>query len=523
MRTPLGRFHGGIHPPEQKDTRDFPILSYENHGLVVIPLNQGIRAVNRPIVNVGDQVHLGQRLSACNNPLSVPIHAPCNGIVTAIENRPYTHPSGLSSMTIVLQASDELTHVVQPRPVDELLSGLSREEVVNRIRTAGIIGLGGAGFPTAPKLRNGTQHAPQTLILNGMECEPRITCDDRLMREQPDAIIHGIEILHHLLQPNEILVGIEDNKPEAIAAMRQAASESKVPIEVVQCPTVYPSGGEKQLIQILTGKEVPSGGLPHQIGILCQNVATAHAIYYALLGQPLTHRVVTVTGSAVTRPGNYHVAIGTPILELLHHCGADDEIQVTVGGPMMGFPLRSLESPITKTVNCLIVEPRTKRPQQSRNCIRCASCSDACPVNLLPQQLFWAAQGRNFDDAESLNLFDCIECGCCSYVCPSKIPLVDYYRHAKGVIRNQRQEQKKAEQSRKRHEFRDARLQREKEEKARKLAAKKAALKAKEKRAKEDGKSDKQAAIQAAIERAKAKKAANSKEAPPSAPPASEQ
>ncbi len=514
-------FHGGIHPPQQKElTRDLPIIPFRNRGEVVISLNQGIRAVNRPIVQIGDQVTKGQRLSECFNPLSVPVHAPCNGTVIAIEERPFTHPSGLKSPAIVLQATGCGPDTIDSRTVTQLLEGLSDEEIVSRIRMAGVIGLGGAGFPTAPKLRSGTAANINTLILNGMECEPRITCDDRLMRERPDEIIKGIEVLNHLLKPQQILVGIEDNKPEAIAAMKHAANESPLAITIVTCPTLYPSGGEKQLIQILTGKEVPSGKRAYQIGILTQNVATAAAVYHAIVGHPLTHRVVTVTGNGVSKPGNYEVAVGTPIEELIQVCGAVSSVSVKLGGPMMGFSLKDLKSPLTKITNCLIVEPATDKPDQNptRNCIRCAACSDVCPAKLLPQQLFWAAQSRNFDDCDALHLFDCIECGCCNYVCPSKIPLVDYYRHAKGVLRNQQQEQQKAEYARKRHEFRDARLQREKEEKARKLAEKKAALKAKEAKQKAEGgqnsneKDSKKAAIEAAVARAKAKKASQQRQ-----------
>lgn len=514
MRQVLHTFHGGIHPPEQKElTRDLPITPFQNRGEVVISLNQGIRAVNRPIVQIGDQVTKGQRLSECFNPLSVPVHAPCDGTVIAIEDRPFTHPSGIKSPAIVLQATGSVHEDRELKPVSELLDGITTEEIVTRIRMAGVIGLGGAGFPTAPKLRSATQKTIETVILNGMECEPRITCDDRLMRERPEEIIRGAEIIDHLLHPKQILIGIEDDKPEAIAEMEQAASRSTSTIEIVRCPSLYPSGGEKQLIQILTGKEVPSGMRAYQIGILMQNVATAASIYRAMMGQPLTHRIVTVTGSGVARPGNYEVAIGTPIEELLKDCCDHEEISVTLGGPMMGFSLKDLKSPLTKITNCLIVEPSKPltTKQTVRNCIRCAACSDVCPAKLLPQQLFWAADARNFEDAESLHLMDCIECGCCNYVCPSQIPLVDYYRHAKGVLRNQQQEKIKAEQARKRYEFRDARLQHEKEEKARKLAAKKAALKAKEAKQKaagdNNGKDDKKAAIEAAIARAKAKKA----------------
>ncbi len=514
MLRPLHRFHGGIHPQEHKElTRDRSIETVPLPDEVVVTLHQGVGSVNRSIVSVGDRVEQGQRLSECFNPISVPIHSPCSGTVTAIEKRPFPHPSGMEDQAIVIHRSDDRsspTGAEEKQELSSLLQQLSPEEIVTRIRMSGVIGLGGAGFPTSVKIRTGTQLPIKTLIINGMECEPYITCDDVLMREEATEIIHGIEILDHLLKPEEILVGIEDNKPEAVEAMRAAAALSSSRIEIITAPTRYPSGGERQLIKILTGREVPSGGRPHDISILCQNVATASSIYHALIGEPLTERLVTVTGNGVERPGNYRVAVGMAIDELLRLCGISDEnVRITVGGPMMGFPLLNRGSPITKTVNCLIIQKGSTlpTPPARRNCIRCAACSDACPALLLPQQLYWAAQSRDFERTEALNLFDCIECGCCNHVCPSHIPLVEYYRHAKGVLRSQEHEQRKADRARNRHEFRDARLLREKEEKARKLAKKRAALKAKEKRGDSDG-GDKKEAIRAAIERAKAKRAA---------------
>lgn len=522
MIRPLHKFHGGIHPPDAKLlTRDKTVLPGPFASELVISLNQGIGAINRPTVSVGDSVQKGQRLSECFHPLSAPVHAPCNGTVTAIEMRPFTHPSGMENMAIVIKSgSDNMTDSVATESVDlkQILNDLSTEDIVTRIRMAGVIGLGGAGFPTSTKIRTGTQSRIKTLIINGMECEPYITCDDRLMQESSDEIIHGIEVIDHLLKPDEIMVGIEDNKPEAIMAMKEAAARSSSSIDIMTTPTLYPAGGEKQLIKILTGKEVPSGGYTSDLSILSQNVATAQAIYHAMLEKPLTHRLVTVTGDGVAKPGNYKVAIGTPIKTLLDSCIVNDEpTEITVGGPMMGFKLKTVESPIIKTVNCLIVQKKSSlpTPPKIRNCIRCAACSDACPVSLLPQQLYWASQSRDFEKSDQLHILDCIECGCCNYVCPSNIPLVDYYRHAKGVLRSQQREQKKSDEARKRHEFRDARLLREKEEKAKKLAKKRAALKAKQN--KEEGKSgdvdNKKEAIRAAIDRAKARKLKNRKSA----------
>jgi len=515
----LHKFHGGIHPADNKSlTRSEPVLPGPVPPEVIISLNQGIGAVNRPLVSVGDKVKKGERLSECFHPLSAPVHAPCSGVVTAIEMRPFTHPSGMDNLAIVIKSeSDNNADPVATDTVDlkQILNNLSAEEIVTRIRMAGVIGLGGAGFPTSTKIRTGTKSSIRTLIINGMECEPYITCDDRLMQESADEIIHGIEVIDHLLQPQEIMVGVEDNKPEAIMAMKTAAAASSASIDVVTIPTLYPSGGEKQLIKILTGREVPSGGYPNDLSVLSQNVATAQAIYHAILEQPLTHRLVTVTGNGIAKPGNYKVAIGTPIKTLLDSCFINDEpVEITVGGPMMGCKLQTADSPIIKTVNCLIVQKSSAlpTPPEIRNCIRCAACSDACPASLLPQQLYWASQSRDFDKTGELHIFDCIECGCCNHVCPSNIPLVDYYRHAKGVLRTQQREKGKSEEARKRHEFRDARLLREKEEKAKKLAAKRAALKAKKNKDSEKSGDDstKKEAIRAAIERAKAKKMANS-------------
>lgn len=519
MITPLYKYHGGIHPAEEKSlTRSEPVLPVPDPAEVVISLNQGIGAVNRPLVAVGDHIKKGQRISECFHPLSAPVHAPCKGIVTAIEMRPFTHPSGMDNLAIVIKSEpDNDTDSVAAEPIDlqQILNDLPAEDIVTRIRMAGVIGLGGAGFPTSTKIRTGTQARIKTLIINGMECEPYITCDDRLMQESADEIIRGIEVIDHLLKPEEIMVGIEDNKPEAIMEMQKAAATSSSSIDIVTIPTLYPSGGEKQLIKILTGQEVPSSGYAHDISVLSQNVATAQAIYHAILEKPLTHRLVTVTGDGVTRPGNYRVAIGTPIKTLLDNCLISDEpVEITVGGPMMGFKLQSPESSIIKTVNCLIVQKISSLPPRPeiRSCIRCGACSDSCPASLLPQQLYWASQSRDFEKTGELHIFDCIECGCCDYVCPSNIPLVDYYRHAKGVLRSQQREKAKSEEARKRHEFRDDRLLREKEEKAKKLAKKRAALKAKKSRGSEQESDDnsKKEAIRAAIERTKAKKLANS-------------
>ncbi|HCH76663.1 MAG TPA: electron transport complex subunit RsxC, partial [Pseudomonas sp.] len=336
------------------------------------------------------------------------------------------------------------------------------------IRQAGISGLGGAGFPTAVKLSPPPTQTIRTLIINGTECEPYITADDLLMREKAAELVAGIEILAHVIQPQEVLIGIEDNKPEAIAAVRAAIGERPFTLKVF--PTKYPSGGEKQLIQILTGEEVPSGGLPADIGMLCQNVGTCVAIHDAvLLGKPLISRITTLTGEALARPMNVEVLIGTPVDELLAFAGLDQHRlnRLIMGGPMMGFSLPSLEVPVVKTTNCLLASTLEELPPPppALPCIRCGECAEACPVSLLPQQLHFFALGQEHEQLKAHNLFDCIECGACAYVCPSNIPLVQYYRAAKGEIRELEQKQQKAEHSKQRFELRQERLRRAEEQK----------------------------------------------------------
>jgi electron transport complex protein RnfC len=330
------------------------------------------------------------------------------------------------------------------------------------------------------------------------------------MREKPEEIIAGIQIMMHIINTQQCLIGIEDNKPQAIAALQAAiASSGDTRIQAVPVPTLYPTGGEKQLIKILTGKEVPSGGRPASIGLVCHNAATARAIYRAVaLGEPLIDRYVTVTGPGIAQPCNLNVPVGTPVQHLIEQAGGYTQAaqRLLMGGPMMGITLNNTHIPVVKATNCILVE-QPKPVQPAMPCIRCGRCMEACPANLLPQQLYWYSRSREFDKAENLHLFDCIECGCCAYVCPSHIPLVDYYRFAKAEIRTQRDSKRKAEIARDRHEFRLERQERAKREKAEKLAKHKEQAQT----STDDGK---KAAIQAALERAQAKKAAAQQDNP---------
>ncbi|GMQ54048.1 electron transport complex subunit RsxC [Halopseudomonas aestusnigri] len=460
---------GGIHPQENK-------LQSLGHGIetpplpreLIVPLQQHIGARAEPCVAVGDKVLKGQPIAEASGFVSCPLHAPTSGTVTAIGPAPYPHASGLEEWAIRIEADGE-DRWCELDPISDFRA-LEPAALLDIIRAAGISGLGGAGFPTAVKLKARPEQKIHTLIINGTECEPYITADDSAMRYRAEQIVSGIEVLMHILRPEQVLIGIEDNKPEAIEAMRAAVGER--PMQVVVFPTKYPSGGEKQLIQILTGKEVPSGGLPADLGMVCQNVGTLLAIHDAVvLGQPLIKRITTLTGDALSHPTNVEALIGTPIRDLLTFAGLQPEklYRLVMGGPMMGFTLQSMDAPIVKTTNCLLAGSKAELPPPppAQPCIRCGLCAEACPASLLPQQLHFFALGKDYDQLKRQNLFDCIECGACSYVCPSSIPLVQYYRAAKSEIRALDLQQHKADHSRQRFEHRQERLQREAEQKER--------------------------------------------------------
>lgn len=471
-------FRGGIHPPQNKaQSTHRPIRPAPLPEQLVLPLNMHLGAPAKAIVTVGEQVLKGQKIAEAQGAVSVPVHAPTSARVVAIEPRPVQHPSGLDAPCIVL-APDGEDRWCELYPLPDWQHCCAPAALLPRLREAGIAGMGGAGFPTAVKLNPKTEHRIEQLIINAVECEPYITADDMLMRERAADIIDGVGILRHILTPTETLIGIEDNKPEAIAAMRQAANGSG--IEIVVVPTKYPSGGEKQLIYMLTGKEVPSGGIPAQVGVVCHNSGTAYAMARAIIhGEPLISRITTLTGNALRQPGNMEVLLGTPVATLLAAADADTANigRLVMGGPMMGLTLHSSAIPIVKTSNCVIAATPAELPAPAAEqpCIRCGSCADVCPVDLLPQQLYWHARHREFERAQQDNLMDCIECGACAYVCPSHIPLVQYYRFAKGEIRSAMAEQQKADRARQRFEARQARLQKEQEEKAARRKARLAA------------------------------------------------
>jgi electron transport complex protein RnfC len=516
---PVRPLPGGITPPEEKAlSSGSPIRPGPLPAELVLPLVQHLGAPAEPCVAPGDRVLGGQTLARPDGPVSAAVHAPTSGRVVAVEPRPVPHPSGLTAPCVVLEVDGD-DRFVDPSPLADWRDA-SPEALLEAVAAAGVAGLGGAGFPTAVKATPGGAGRIDTLVLDAAECEPYITADDRLLRERAGEVLAGVAVLARLLRPERILIGIEDNKPEAIEALRAAAGDVDpgAPLTCVVVPTRYPSGGERQLVELLTGREVPAGGLPADVGVLCQNVATAAAVHRAVeQGEPLVSRITTVTGRAVARPGNVEVRFGTPFAGVLDDAGLDASAldRLIMGGPMMGFTIDDPSVPVVKTTNCLLAATAAELPPAppARPCIRCGFCADVCPASLLPQQLYWHARAREFDAARELGLADCIECGACAWVCPSAIPLVQYYRFAKGELRAAEREREKAEHARERFEARQARQAREAAERAERRRARRAGRQAPGKDAateapapEADVRERRAAAVEAAVARARARR-----------------
>ncbi|MBM5571902.1 electron transport complex subunit RsxC [Deefgea chitinilytica] len=502
-------FHGGVHPPEMKDLSNrTPIVNMPIPKKLVIPLQQSIGNSAEPVVNVGDLVLKGQLLAASNGSVSAAVHAPTSGKVIAIDAQQVAHPSGLAELCITLE-TDGRDEWIKKEKFDwqAAMARGDAKAVRDYLQEMGVVGQGGAVFPSHLKLFG--REALETLVINGAECEPYITCDDRLMRERALEIVAGISIVRQMLNAKQVLIGIEDNKPEAVAALREVLKTCGFAAEVVVVPTLYPSGGAKQLIKLLTNIEVPSGVRSTELGVQCFNVATVYSIYAALeQAEPVISRIVTLTGN-VERPGNIEALIGTPIDDLLKFAGVKAIADCIYGGPMMGFTLPSTKVGLTKAGNCVIAMDAAHFPEKPREmpCIRCGECAVACPAELQPMDLYWFARAKNFGKAQEWNLFDCIECGACAYVCPSSIQLVDYYRFAKSEIWDAERAKKSADTARERHEFKQFREEREKEEKAARLAAKSAPKPTASSGATPaDAEDDKAAKIRAAMARAAAAK-----------------
>ena len=477
----LFRFKGGVHPEEHKVTTELPITQMPMPRRLYLPLQQHIGAAAEPAVKVGERVLKGQLLAKANGPVSAPVHASTSGIVTAIDEYTAPHPSGLPVKSIILEADGKDEWVENIVPIDPFK--LSAEEIAQRVGEAGIVGMGGAAFPAAVKLNLRNRHRIHTLIINGGECEPYLTCDDRLMQERPGPIIDGVRLMLKALQCDRALIAVENNKPAAQRALREACAAFPE-IEVVGVPTRYPMGSEKQMIQTLTGLEVPAGGLGADIGVIVHNVATAYAVHQALRhGRPLISRIVTVSGGAINTPANLEVPLGTLAEELVEFCGGLRETpqRQLLGGPMMGTSLPHLEVPIVKGSNgVLALSAAEMRLQPTpQPCIRCGRCVQACPVGLLPLEMAARARNGKVEDALDYGLMDCIACGTCSYVCPASIPLTQYFNFAKGELARKRTEQQKSDRTRELAKSRQERLEREAREKKEAAARRKAEREAK--------------------------------------------
>jgi electron transport complex protein RnfC len=488
---------GGIHPPENKDQSLMePLAQAGVPEILVFPVGQHIGAPAKPVVKVGERVLKGQVIAEAAGFVSAPVHASSSGTVKSIGPHPIPHPSGMEDTCIIIETDGRDEWIELPE-TEANVADLENEEILKRIQGAGIAGMGGAGFPAHVKLNPPPDTKIDTLIINATECEPYITSDDCLIQDRPHNIVKGIQILAKLQnEPKYVLVGMEDNKPKARQILQQAIDDAglKEKIEIVTFPTKYPSGGEKQLIWILTGREVPTGGLPAHIGVVVQNIGSTEAIYQAVTHhRPLISRITTVTGDAAQRPRNYEVLLGTPVNHLLKESQFEENkcSRLVIGGPMMGYSVETADIPVVKTTNCILVPTEQEIPsdEPANPCIRCGICATVCPVSLLPQQMYWHSQAQDYQKLQAHNLMDCIECGCCSYVCPSRIPLVQYYRAAKGEMRQMAADKQKSDLARERFEARKARLEKEAEEKAEKQRARKAAAEARKNKSNESNES----------------------------------
>ena len=492
-------FHGGLRLRHNKkiSCRD-PVERPPLPEVLVVPLLQHAGDIADPLVHAGEKVLKGQPIGQCQ-PCAA-IHSPVSGIVEAIEDRSMSHPSGQKGPCVVIRP-DGREQWVELNPLSDWLDA-SPDSLIAQIQSCGLAGLGGAVFPTHAKMRDGRDRKTHTLILNGVECEPYISCDEMLMREQPDKIILGARVLRRVLGAQHVIIAIEDQMGSVQKSLTSCAEfTDSENISVVKVPKIYPEGGERQLVQVLTGLEVPVGGRPSDLGLMCQNVATAAAVAEAVTeGKPLIERYITVTGNGISHPRNLLALFGTPVSHLVDCCGGYtvDVARLVVGGPMMGFPLESDNSPVVKASNCVLAltGQDVAAPQPEMPCIRCGECARVCPAMLLPQQLHLQIRNELWKPLQDYGLSACIECGCCDFVCPSHIPLVEWFRYGKGEIRKQALESEAAELARKRFEEREARLLRIKQERAQKMARRKQALK---------DKTAQQERIRASIQRAEDK------------------
>ena len=473
----LGKLHGGLRLPAEKTvSTSIEIQEVPIPDQLVLPLQQHSGEPAHPVVGIGEYVLKGQLIAESYGSLSAPVHASSSGKVVAIEPWPVSRRFGENAPCIVIECDGDdrpIEAAAQAAPFKTLAPAVLLENILQ----GGIVGLGGAVFPTGPKLMQASGMSLEHLILNGVECEPYISCDDMLMREQAAEVLGGAQILMHALGIESCYVVIESDKPEAIRRIGEALGElGDERIVLKQVPTIYPSGGEDQLVQLVTNREVPSGGLPTDVGCVVQNVGTAAAIYRWICdGEPLISRVTTVTGPGVRSPMNVTARIGTTVADVVAFAGGynEDADQLIIGGPMCGKSVTTDRVPVVKATNCILVLTGTPPTGKVQPCIRCGECASVCPIQLLPQQLYWYACADDEKKLRWYGLTDCIECGCCDLVCPSNIPLTAEFRNAKARIQELADEVARAERARQRFESRNARIEQKEMRRAEELRAQK--------------------------------------------------